>query len=389
MRPAQARLLLTRRALLGALAAAPLRSAAAEPVTLPARLNDFQQIQIPVRLNGSGPLWFELDSGGGGPLLFIDLAKAAALGIQPTAVGQSASPNEGAMEMDGRTRVTAGLPGLRLENQELVIKQKPLGKDGIMALAVLSGYVVEFDYETPAVRLHDPASFEYRGGGKTVALSIQQTNPYVAATLSLPGGGTVAGRFVIDTGAAGSILYLSQGFVERARLLERGLKWVPDSVGLYAARFQRFSVGPLQVAEPVVRRFPARGFGGSTEPDGMIGAEFTRRFRLFFDYQRSQAIFEANAHLQDPSTFDASGIRVERTSRADAHRIFQVIPGTPAAAAGIRESDLLLAVDGVPVIRLSPMMVQDALSRDGRTCTLLIEHGPEVRTVTLELRKIL
>ena len=389
MRPAQARLLVTRRALLGAFAAAPLRSAVAAPITVPARLNDFQQIQIPVRLNGSAPLWLELDSGGGGSLLFIDLAKAAALGIQPTYLGRSAGPNENALEPDGRVRVTADLPGLRIENQELVIKPKPLGKDGIMALAVLARYVVEFDYETPAVRLHEPASFEYRGRGVAVPFSVENTNPYVSAALLLPGGETVTGRFVIDTGAAGSILYLSQGFVERARLLDRGLKWAPDSVGLSAARIPRFSVGPLQLTEPVVRRFPSPGFGGAAEPDGMIGAEFTRRFRVFFNFERSQAIFEANHHVQDPSTFDASGIRVERTARPDAHRIFQVIPGTPAAAAGLRESDLLLAVDGIPVIRLSPMMVQEALSRDGRTCVLLIERGTEVRVVPLELRKIL
>jgi hypothetical protein len=388
MRPAEARLRLTRRSVLGALAA-PLWSADAQPLTLPARLNDFHQIQVPVRLNGSEPLWLELDSGGGGPLLFIDLAKAAALGIQPTSMGSSASPTEGVPEPDGRARVTADLSGLRLENLELVIKQRALGKDGILALAVLARYVVEFDYETPAIRLHDAAAFQYRGRGAAMAFTVAGTNPYLPGTLVLPGGETVAGRFVIDTGAAGSILYLSHAFVQRARLLDRGLKWVPDSVGLNAARFQRFSAGPVRVEEPVVRRFPARGFGGTSEPDGMIGVEFLRRFRIFFDFRRNQAIFEANRHVQDPSLFDASGIRVERTARPDLHRIFQVIPGTPAAAAGIRESDLLVAVDGVPVIRLSPVMILEELSHGGRSCTLLIERGHEVRSVTLELRKIL
>lgn len=388
MRTTEARLLLTRRSLFAALAA-PLCSTGATPLELPARVNDFGQIQIPVRLNGSNPLWFELDSGGGGPLLFIDLANAAALGIQPTSIGSSASPSEGSLEPDGRARVNVDLPGLHLDGQELVIKQKPLGKDGIIALAVLSRYITEFDYEIPAVRLHDPDNFNYRGRGSTVPFTVVATNPSVAGVLSLPGGEEVSGRFVIDTGAAGSILYLSQGFVQRERLLERGLKWVPDSVGLFAARFQRFSLGPLRVEQPVIRRFPSRGFGGASEPDGMVGVEFLRRFRIFFDFRRNQAIFEANRHVQDASRFDASGIRVERTVRPDAHRIFQVIPGTPAAAAGIRESDLLLAVDGVPVVRLSPLMVQEELSRDGRACVLLIERGQEVRTVSLELRKIL
>jgi len=388
MRPAQTRLLLTRRSLLAA-CAAPLWSAAAEPLVVLARLNDFGQIQIPVRLNGSALQWFELDSGGGGPLLFVDFAKALELGIQATSTGSSASPGDGALESDGRARVSVDLGGLRLEGQEVVIKQKPLGKDGICALAVLARYVVEFDYETPAVRLHDAAAFEPRGRGTSIPFTVAGTNPYVDAALTLPGGGRVAGKFVIDTGAAGSILYLSHGFVERMGLLDRGLKWAPDSVGLYATRLERFSVGPLSVDSPVIRRFPARGFGGTAEPDGMIGADFLRRFRIFFDFRRNQATFAPNRHAKDASLFDASGIRVERTARPDLYRIFQVIPGTPAAAAGVRESDLLVAVDGVPVERLSPLMVQDELSRDGRTCTLLIEHAQEVRAVTLDLRKIL
>ena len=369
--------------------ATPLWSADAAPITLPARLNDFQQIQIPVRLNGSAPLWFEVDSGGGGALLFIDMAKAMGLGIQPTAYGASASPADGSAEPDLRARANADLSGLRLNDQELVIKQKLLGKDGILGLATLARYVVEFDYETPAIRLHDPKAFAYRGTGAAVPFTVAATNPYVAGSLLLPGGEAVEGRFVIDTGSAGSILYLSHSFAQRTRLLDRGLQWVPDSVGLYATRVRRFSAGPFRVENAVIRRFPARGFGGTPEPDGMIGVEFLRRFRIFFDFGRSQAIFEANHHVQDPSLFDASGIRVERTARPDVHRIFQVIPNTPAFDAGVRESDLLVAVDGVPVIRLSPLMVQEELSRDGRKCTLLIERGGEVHTVALELRKLL
>ncbi len=388
MRTTETGLRLTRRSVLAALAT-PLWSADASPITLPARLNDFHQIQIPVRINGSAPLWFEVDSGGGGALLFIDIGKAMGVGMQPTAYGTSAGPADGSAEPDLRARANADLPGLRLNDQEFVIKQKPLGKDGILGLATLARYVVEFDYETPALRLHDAGAFAYRGAGAAVPFTVAATNPYVAGSLLLPGGETVEGRFVLDTGSAGSILYLSHSFAQRTRLLDRGLKWVPDSIGLYATRVPRFSVGPLRVENPVIRRFPARGFGGTSEPDGLIGVEFLRRFRIFFDFGRSQAIFEANRHVQDPSLFDASGIRVERTARPDVHRIFQVIPNTPAFDAGVRESDLLVAIDGVPVIRLSPLMVQEELSRDGRKCTLLIERGGEVRTVTLELRKLL
>ena len=88
---------------------APVGGQPLPPITLPARRNDFQQLLVPARIDGSPPLWCELDSGGGGALVFIEAAKAAAIGIMPTSFGRSAGPLESALALDGRTRVDAGL----------------------------------------------------------------------------------------------------------------------------------------------------------------------------------------------------------------------------------------------------------------------------------------
>jgi hypothetical protein len=277
--------------------------AGATPVTLPAMLNDFHQIWIPARINGSPVLWCELDSGGGGALYFIDAGKAAAIGVRAERMGQSAGVSQGTMAVDGRAQVTVEFPGLRLERQELVIKPAPLGKDGIVALANFRQWVTEMDYQAPAVRLHDADSFQYSGPGEAIPLLIVETNPLAEARLLLgpegAPGNEIRGRFVVDTGAAGSIVYLSSSFVERTRLAERSLRWVADSMGLSATRIARFAVGPYGVDQAVIRRFPSRGFGGTAEPDGMIGVEFLRRFRLFFDYGRegqgARLILEPNA----------------------------------------------------------------------------------------------
>ena len=66
-----------------------------------------------------------------------------------------------------------------------------------------------------------------------------------------------------------------------------------------------------------------------------------------------------------------------------------MIPGTPAADAGLHASDLLIALDDTPVQRMSPGMVQEALMRDGRECSLLIQRADEVFTVRLKLRRLL
>jgi hypothetical protein len=172
--------MLSRRRLLASLCAAPrLLAAAAAPITLPARRNDFQQLLVPARIDGSAPLWCELDSGGGGALVFIEAAKAAAIGIAPTSFGRSAGPLENAPALDGRTRVALAFPGLRLADQELVIKATPLlgDKEASIGMLVLSSFVVELDHESPAVRLHDPETFRYTGGAGRFRSRSRPTTP--------------------------------------------------------------------------------------------------------------------------------------------------------------------------------------------------------------------
>ena len=373
------------RALPGIAGIARLR--AAGPITIPARLNDFQQIYVPVRINGSAPLWFELDTGGGGALFFIDTVRAAAIGVRATTLGRSAGPIDNQMGTDGRTVVTAAFPGLTLRDQQLVIQPRPMEKEGIIGLSVFSRYVAELDYEAPALRLHDPGS---AGGGPALPFALEGNNPVVTAILTLPGGDEVRGRFVVDTGAGGSILYLARSFVDRNHLIGRGLRWVPDSVGLQAARIERFSLGAWKIEKPVIRQFPARGFGGGPEPDGLIGAEFLRRFRVLVDYAGTRIALTPNSRYEEPSRFDASGLRVHRSPAVrDGFPIFLVVPETPAAEAGLRESDILLALDGIPADRMSPGVAAEALSHDGRECVLLIQRENEVFTVKLKLRNLL
>jgi hypothetical protein len=383
----------TRRVLLASLCAAPgLHAASAGgPILFPARRNDFQQLLVPARIDGSAPLWCELDSGGGA-LVFIEAAKASAIGVAPTSFGRSAGPLESALTLDGRTRVTLAFPGLRFPEQELVIKTTPLlgDKDASIGMLVLSRWVVELDYDSPAVRLHEPEQFRYKGSGREFPFTIEDGNPFTTATLTLRDGKEVSARLVIDTGAAGSVAYLSHSFAAVHRLAERALGSASDSLGRRAVRIERFAMGGLGVMHPVVHHFLEPGFGGRAEPDGMIGVEYLRRFRVFFDYGRSRIILEPNSRFADATRFDASGLRVHRVANLpDAVRIYQVLPETPAADAGLQETDLIVAVDDTPAQRLSPGLVQEALTRDGRTCRLLIQRGYEVFGVELKLRKLL
>jgi hypothetical protein len=386
---------ITRRTLIASLCAAPAAwggSETGDPIALPARLNDYGQLLVPVRVNGSRPLWCELDSGGGGPLMFLDLATAASIGVSPTALGRSTGATDAAASLDGRAQVDVAFPGLEIPGQELVIKPKPLpgDKEGVVGLMLLGKYVVELDHAAPAVRLHNSEKFRYSGPGQAIPFSIENQNPYVDVRLSLRSGDEIRSRFVIDTGAAGSIAYVAKSFADQNRLLERVVKSAPDSLGLTACRIERIALGPFSVDRPIIHQFGALGFGGNAEPSGMLGIDFLRRFKIFLDWERKRITLEPNRHYREPSRFDASGIRVYRLAgEHQAVQIFQVLPGTPAAEAGLQEGDNLIALDDVPVERMSPGMVHEALREDGREVALLVQRKTEVFTIKLKLRRLL
>src|SRR5260370_230262 len=114
----------------------------------------------------------------------------------------------------------------------------------------------------------------------------------------------------IDTGAVGSIGYFSRSFAVQNKLTERALASVPDTMGRTACRIERFALGPLGVNHPVVHHFGTPGFGGKTEPDGMIAADFLRRFRVFLDYGRGRMILEPNPSYAEAPALAPSRPRV-------------------------------------------------------------------------------
>jgi C-terminal processing protease CtpA/Prc len=77
---------------------------------------------------------------------------------------------------------------------------------------------------------------------------------------------------------------------------------------------------------------------------GNVGAGVLKRFNITFDYPHQQLIFEPNANHDKPDVFDRSGMWLNQS--ADGFEVMDVIPGGPAATAGIKIGDRVLTIDG-------------------------------------------
>jgi len=68
--------------------------------------------------------------------------------------------------------------------------------------------------------------------------------------------------------------------------------------------------------------------------------------------------------------------------------VIEVVPDGPAARAGVRPEDLVLAVDGEPVAGVDDLHRLMTAERIGREVELTVARGGEARTLTVRLEEL-
>jgi Aspartyl protease len=272
-------------------------------------------IFVQARINNSAFLWFILDTGAG--FTAIDSRHARALGLK-SAGKLGASGAGGSSEVQFTKAVTFTLPGVKLMNQtvasvpfrkEIAGVKRPFG--GILGYDFISRFVMEIDFLRKTLILHDSNTYDYKGTGKRVPITIDGT-PFIQAEVKVPGHEPVSGRFEIDTGYD-SALMLYRPFVMAHPILEPAGASDPNtrqgmghSTRSVRARVESVAFGDFSFRN-VVADFPLgeEGTQGNKDVAGLIGNEILRRFKIIFDYSRKEMILEPNVHLSDPFPVNA------------------------------------------------------------------------------------
>ena len=373
--------------------------------TIPIEIDSENYVFIKARINGSEPLTFELDSGAGsGLVLYFNAAKSLGLKLQGTGKGSGAG--ETTFETSFIKGVSLSFAGVEITNQTFVVfppeRTRPASDrvvDGVIGYALFSRYAVEVDYQSRVVNLYEPKTYQYSGSGESLPIRVMGNVPFARVKIPIERGKPVEGEFIVDMGAGRFTVILNTPLVESRNLLpvaqktieELGAKGVGGDVKLLVGRLPQLQLGRFAFRNPVIYLAQDRkGAFASTEFSGVIGGELLRRFKVIFDYAHKRLYLEPNANLTDAFEYDMSGIRMEAEGEnLKTFRVKRVAENSPAFEAGVRQGDLILAVDGKPASELSLSQINQMFKQEGKEHVLEIVTGEKTKQVRFNLRRLI
>jgi len=357
-------------------------------------------IFIRTRVNNSLPLWFLLDTGA--EISVIKQSRAQSLGLQFEGTGQTEASG-GSVEFLHVKNVTFSLPGADILNPTVVAIplesfERVLGRtaDGILGADLFNRFVVEVDYVNQIINLYDPRSYHYSGRGEAIPITVKENIPYVHALVTQTNLGTTEGVFQLDTGSNSTLVLntpfaKTHKFIESTKTIESGGRGAGGETRSLVGRIEKVALGRFVIKKPLVRfSQDEKGELASADFSGLIGGALLRRFRVIFNYAKSQMILEANAHLAEPDEYGMSGASFSfEAPDFSILKVSEVTKDSPAAEAGLNVGDIVMAIDGKPVTKFNSEQLRQMFKQNKRTYLLDIKRGEKKFRTKITLRRLI
>ena len=356
-------------------------------------------VLVPVQVNGSAPLAFILDTGASG--LVIDARRVPELKLS---TGQSggARTGGGTVEASEIKGVTIRAGKAELANADAVaIDLAPLDAalgtrvDGILGYEFFQRYIVQVDYAAARVRVYEPGAFRDDGGHAVMPITLGEQLPLARVTLGRADGGMADATLEVDTGLTGS-LTLTRAFVEANHLLSAAQPrlrittgaLLPGQVAAEVVRVPRVTLGAADIEGVIANVNPTeKDAGVRGKIVGLLGGDLLRRFIVTIDYSRSRILLEPNALLLEPDEFDMTGMSLI-APKLQAVAVRTVVPGSPAATAGVMPGDQIVAIDGRGTAQMTLSDIRAMFQRENIIYVLLLKRGDGTREIRITTKRL-
>lgn len=352
-------------------------------------------IIIPLVLNGQVPLKFILDTGVRTSIL-TEKTYSDILNLPYTRKYSVSGPG-GAKIVDAyiTNNVTLDLPGIHGEGHAMLVLDQDylelrnyLGTDvqGILGYELFSRFVVQINYEKKTLIVQHPNSFKPKRKFEALPIVVEDTKPYLTASVKLTDTSNVKVKLLMDSGAShglilepnsDSLLQVPEKHIES--LIGRGLGGIiTGQIG----RIKALQVGRFTIND-VICNFPdPNSYMDSIKNNrhvfrnGAIGGEILSRFTVIFNFPGEKVYLKKNASFKKEFFFNLSGLTLKaKGSRLRKYEITDVRETSAAAEAGLKKGDIVLVVNGIPATDLDLNSVNGLFnSRPGRRIYLEIER---------------
>ncbi|GGW23048.1 hypothetical protein GCM10007383_03770 [Arenibacter certesii] len=356
-------------------------------------------ILIPVDVNGA-KLSFILDSGVNNPILFnisdqdsIQINDVTEVTIRGLGNGDpiKALKSSNNTFQIGNTRNNKQLLYVVMDRALNFSPRLGVVVHGIIGYDLFRDFVVSINYASQIIKLYDPHQYKPKKSTKiqTLPLLIEKNKAYLEGKVVMDDNQNIPVRLLVDSGSSDALWLFS----DEERGLNVPLNHYEDFLGqglsgaVYGKRTKikglvlgNFQLNEAKTAFPDMEYFSAISSLG--ERNGSLGGEVLKRFTAIYNYGAGTISLRKNRMFNDPFNYNLSGIDLQHNGMrfiseriADARGVaiekgdsfgtvqilfedktrLTVVPeiivsgiraGSPGHEAGLREGDIILAVNG-------------------------------------------
>jgi len=290
---------------------------------------------------------------------------------------------------------TLHLPGLNIDslnfhinNYEILTQVYGERIDGIIGYSVLSRYIIKINYDSSYLEFWTRGTLKYPKGGFLLKPII---NTLPVQNLRVRDGTTRSSRFLYVMGA-GLNLMLSTDFIKDSSLLGKKRKLFAKEAEGLGGKIEmsmtvikeirlgpyKFKNVPVYVFDDVynVTSYPYLG--------GLIGNDLLRRFNVILNYEKRDIYLVPNSHYYDPFDYSYSGMELYFENGKII--IGDVAKNSPAELAGLKEGDVVLAVN--KNFNQNLQQYKAAIQSTGDRIKMIIIRNGELKEINLKVKSI-